>query len=54
MPMKQSKILSGSGFLVDWLQGAFIACNVYIKNLQRLEDVVGTALQRWMVEHNSS
>lgn len=35
-------------------QGAFIACNVYIKNLQRLEDVVGTALQRWMVEHNNS
>ncbi|KAL3163114.1 hypothetical protein ABBQ32_009529 [Trebouxia sp. C0010 RCD-2024] len=33
-------------------QGAFIACNVYIKNLARIEDMVGTALQRWMVEHN--
>lgn len=37
---------------LDWMQGAYIACNVYIKNLQRIEDMVGSALQRWMVEHN--
>lgn len=34
------------------MQGAFIACNVHIKNLARIEDMVGSALQRWMVEHN--
>ena len=33
------------------LQGAFIACNVRVKNLQRLEDVVGNALRRWAVRH---
>lgn len=37
---------------LGWMQGAYIACNVYIKNLQRIEDMVGSALQRWMVEHN--
>ena len=50
---------SQSGCLLDitskvpaCMQGAYIACNVHIKNLQRVEDVVGSALQRWMVERN--
>lgn len=34
------------------LQGALIACNVYIKNNQRIEHVVASALRRWSTEHN--
>ena len=33
-------------------QGALIACNVYIKNNQRIEHVVASALRRWSTEHN--
>ncbi|KAK9794589.1 hypothetical protein WJX73_000137 [Symbiochloris irregularis] len=32
-------------------QGAFIACNVRLKNLKRLEDVVRNALRRWALRH---
>ena len=36
----------------DAVQGPYIACNVRIANLQRIEHSVGTALRKWALQNN--